>query len=76
MMASELTQKPFWDKVLQTTFKFYKIVNESDHDNTSFINYFKWKILNILALANSQIDSDTARVTAARSVISDAGNCL
>ena len=76
LMASELTQKPFWDKVLQTTFKFYKIVNESDHDNTSFINYFKWKILNILALVNSQIDSDTARVTAARSVISRCGQLL
>lgn len=75
-MASELTQKPFWDKVLQTTFKFYKIVNESDHDNTSFINYFKWKILNILALVNSQIDSDTARVTAARSVIFRCGQLL
>ena len=76
LMASELTQKPFWDKVLQTTFKFYKIVNESDHDNTSFINYFKWKILNILALVNSQIDSDTARVTAARSVIFRCGQLL
>lgn len=76
LMASELTQKPFWDKVLQTTFKFYKIVNESDYDNTSFINYFKWKILNILALVNSQIDSDTARVTAARSVIFRCGQLL
>lgn len=76
LMASELTQKPFWDKVLQTTFKFYKIVNESDHDNTSFINYFKWKILNILALVNSQIDSDTARVTVARSVIFRCGQLL
>lgn len=76
LMASELTQKPFWDKVLQTTFKFYKIVNERDHDNTSFINYFKWKILNILTLVNSQIDSDTARVTAARSVIFRCGQLL
>lgn len=76
LMASELTQKPFWDKVLQTTFKFYKIVNESGGDNTSFVNYFKWKILNILALVNSQIDSDTARVTAARSVIFRCGQLV
>ena len=69
LMASELTQKPFWDKVLQTTFKFYKIVNGDNEDNDAFVNYFKWKILNILALVNSQVDSDTARVTAARSVI-------
>ncbi|MBO4922829.1 MAG: DUF87 domain-containing protein [Bacteroidales bacterium] len=76
LMASELTQKPFWDKVLQTTFKFYKIVNQSGDDNTSFVNYFKWKILNILALVNSQIDSDTARITAARSVIFRCGQLL
>ncbi len=76
LMASELTQKPFWDKVLQTTYKFYKIVNENENDNTTFINYFKWKILNILALVNSQIDSDTARVTAARSVIFRCGQLL
>lgn len=75
LMASELTQKPFWDKVLQTTYKFYKIVNEND-DDTAFVNYFKWKILNILALVNSQIDSDTARVTAARSVIFRCGQLL
>lgn len=76
LMASELTQKPFWDKVLQTTYKFYKIVNENEDNDTSFINYFKWKILNILALVNSQIDSDTARVTAARSVIFRCGQLL
>lgn len=76
LMASELTQKPFWDKVLQTTFKFYKIVNESDGSDATFINYFKWKILNVLALVNSQIDSDTARVTAARSVIFRCGQLL
>lgn len=76
LMASELTQKPFWDKVLQTTYKFYKIVNEIEDNNASFVNYFKWKILNILALVNSQIDSDTARVTAARSVIFRCGQLL
>lgn len=76
LMASELTQKPFWDKVLQTTYKFYKIVNATSDSNASFVNYFKWKILNILALVNSQIDSDTARVTAARSVIFRCGQLL
>lgn len=30
LMASERTQKPFWDKVLQECFKFYKIFNEDD----------------------------------------------
>lgn len=69
LMASELTQKPFWDKVLQTTYKFYKTVNGNGEDSSNYINYFKWKILNILSLVLSQVDSDTSRITAAKSVL-------
>ena len=76
LMASELTQKPFWDKVLQTTYKFYKIVNENNDDNSIFVNYFKWKVLHILSLVLSQVDSDTARITAARSVLFRCGQLL
>ncbi len=76
LMASELTQKPFWDKVLQTTYKFYKIVNENNDNNSSFINYFKWKVLHILSLVLAQVDSDTARITAARSVLFRCGQLL
>ncbi len=76
LMASELTQKPFWDRVLQTTYKFYKIVNDNGEDNSSFVNYFKWKILHILTLVLAQVDSDTARITAARSVLFRCGQLL
>ena len=76
LMASELTQKPFWDKVLQTTYKFYKIVNDNGGDNSSFVNYFKWKVLHILSLVLAQVDSDTARITAARSVLFRCGQLL
>lgn len=76
LMASELTQKPFWDKVLQTTYKFYKIVNDSGEVNNSFVNYFKWKIVHILTLVLSQVDSDTARITAAKSVLFRCGQLL
>ena len=76
LMASELTQKPFWDKVLQTTYKFYKIVNDNSNSNTSFVNYFKWKVLHILSLVLAQVDSDTARITAARSVLYRCGQLL
>ncbi len=76
LMASELTQKPFWDKVLQTTYKFYKIVNDNSNSNTSFVNYFKWKVLHILSLVLAQVDSDTARITAARSVLFRCGQLL
>ena len=77
LMASDRAQKPFWDKVLQMTYKFYSIFNsEQRDDNTNeqkYINYFKWKILGILDLILSQIDSDTAKITAARGI---AGRCL
>lgn len=76
LMASERTQKPFWDRVLQTTYKFYKVVNANQKDNSKFVNYFKWKILNILSTVLAQVDSDTARITAARSILYRCGQML
>ena len=59
------------------TYKFYSIFNseqKDDKDNEAkHINYFKWKILGIIDLVLSQIDSDTAKITAARGI---AGRCL
>lgn len=77
LMASDRAQKPFWDKVLQMTYKFYSIFNSEQKDDkkklTKYINYFKWKILGVIDLILSQIDSDTAKITAARGI---AGRCL
>lgn len=77
LMASDRAQKPFWDKVLQMTYKFYSIFNSAQKDDkkseAKYINYFKWKILGIIDLILSQIDSDTAKITAARGI---AGRCL
>lgn len=77
LMASDRAQKPFWDKVLQMTYKFYSIFNSEQKDDkkneAKYINYFKWKILGIIDLVLSQIDSDTAKITAARGI---AGRCL
>lgn len=77
LMASDRAQKPFWDKVLQMTYKFYSIFNSELKDDKNnekiYINYFKWKILGIIDLILSQIDSDTAKITAARGI---AGRCL
>lgn len=70
LMASDRVQKPFWNKVLQETYKFFKILNSTDTAGKErFCNYFKWKVLNLLNIVASQVDSDTARMTAARSVI-------
>lgn len=68
LMASERTQKPFWDRVLQECFKFYKIFQEKGQ-NEIYINYFKWKIRNILRNIVSKAESDTTKITAAQGVI-------
>lgn len=75
LMASDRTQKPFWDRVLQECYKFYKIFNIENNENckeisTEFANYIKWKVRNILLNILSQVDSDTVKMTAARGAIS------
>ena len=69
LMATDRTQKPFWDKVLQECYKFYKIKTGSMDDRKKFINYFKFKLYNILNFIFSRVDSDTANVTSAASAI-------
>ncbi|MCG9793423.1 ATP-binding protein [Flavobacterium algicola] len=71
LLASDRTQKPFWDKVLQECFKFYKIFNADQvrEARSEFVNYFKWKFRYILANIISQVDSDTAKITAAKGII-------
>mgnify|MGYP005916930109 CR=1 FL=1 len=71
LMASDRTQKPFWDRVLQETFKFFKIFGENNDNkkNSEYENYFKWRILSLLNQIVSQIDTDTAKNTAARGII-------
>jgi len=69
LMATDKTQKPFWDKVLQECYKFYKIKTGSIKDRKKFINYFKFKLYNILNFIFSRVDSDTANVTSAASAV-------
>lgn len=70
LLASDRTQKPFWDKVLQECFKFYKIFNVPKVEaKKEFVNYFKWKFRYILANIITQADSDTAKITAAKGII-------
>ncbi|WP_436412791.1 ATP-binding protein, partial [Petrimonas sp.] len=68
LMASERTQKPFWDSVLQECFKFYKIFQENDQTKI-YVNYFKWKIRNILIDIVSVAENDTNKITMAQGVI-------
>lgn len=77
LMASDRVQKPFWNKVLQETYKFFKILNSTNPAaKKQFCNYFKWKVLNLLNIVASQVDSDTARMTAARSIINRCSDLL
>lgn len=70
LMASERTQKPFWDRVLQECNKFYKIFNSPDVNTTAkFANYIKWKMRQMLFNIVSRIDSDTSKMTAAKGAI-------
>ena len=71
LMASERTQKPFWDNVLQLCYKFYMIFNaKSDKDAKKFVNYVKWKLRLVLMCIVTRIDSDTSKMTAAKGAIS------
>lgn len=70
LFASERTQKPFWDRVLQESYKFYKIFNSKDEDTTEkFANYVKWKMRQMLFNIVSRVDSDTSKMTAAKGAI-------
>ena len=69
LMASDKTQKPFWDKVLQECYRFYKIDSDENIVQLEYINYLRFKLLNILNFIFSRVDSDTANVTSAASAI-------
>lgn len=70
LMASERTQKPFWDRVLQESYKFYSIFNTDErNDSHRFANYIKWKLRQMLLNIVSRIDSDTSKMTAAKGAV-------
>ncbi len=70
LMASERTQKPFWDNVLQKCYKFYKIYSAKDSDTaTRFANYIKWKTYIVLSDIINNADTDSTRMTIAKGAI-------
>lgn len=68
LMASDRTQKPFWDKVLQQTYKFYKIFTD-DTQEYDYVNYFKWKVIGIVRNILNRIDSDTSKMTSVQGIL-------
>ena len=65
LLATDATQRPFWDKVLQETYRFYKIATAQDEDSKIFINYLRYKLCELLYSILSQADTDTSRITTA-----------
>jgi hypothetical protein len=69
LMATDATQRPFWDKVLQESYKFYMISTRDGDQRQKLINYLRFKICNLLHTLHAQGDSETAIITAAKSII-------
>lgn len=69
LLATDATQRPFWDKVLQESYKFYKISTSSEEDSKRFINYLRYKLCMLLDSVLSQADTDTSRITTAGALI-------
>jgi len=69
LLATDATQRPFWDKVLQETYRFYKIATTNDEDSKIFINYLRYKLCELLNSILSQADTDTSRITTAGALI-------
>lgn len=69
LMAKEGAQKPFWDKVLQECYRFYKISSSSKDERGKFINYFRHRICSLLNDLLSRADTDTVIITTASGIL-------
>lgn len=69
LLATDATQRPFWDKVLQESYRFYQIGNSSKEEQSKFVNYLRYRICDLVFSALRQADSDTARITTAASIL-------
>lgn len=71
LMASERTQRPFWDRVLQECYRFYRIslYQEGTGETEKFELYIRWRISQMLAGILSRTDSDTSKITSAQGLL-------
>lgn len=69
LLATDATQRPFWSKVLQESYRFYKIGTATPEEQDKFINYLKFRVCELVYSALRQADSDTARITTAASML-------
>ena len=71
LMASDRTQRPFWDRVLQECYRFYAISTSEQTDEIE--TYIRWRIAQMLAGILSWADNDTTKITSAQGIL---GNML
>jgi len=69
LLATDATQRPFWDKVLQESYRFFKISTSDGNDSRKFINYLRYKLCMLINNILSQADTDTSRITTAGALI-------
>lgn len=71
LMASERTQRPFWDRVLQECYRFYwiSLAQEDTGKTEKFELYIRWRISQMLAGILSRTDSDTSKITSAQGLL-------
>ncbi len=69
LMASDRTQRPFWDQVLQECYRFHQIAGDNNSSG-KFYNYIKWKVYRILLILSVRPGGDTGNMTDAISILS------
>lgn len=69
LLATEATQRPFWDKVLQEAYIFYKMLSNDPNEVAKTIDYLRYKVCSIILNIINQGDSDTTNITTASSII-------
>jgi hypothetical protein len=70
LLATEATQRPFWDKVLQETYIFYKMLSSDADEIANSVDYLRYKVCTLILNIIRQADSATTNMTTASSIIS------
>lgn len=76
LLATDATQRPFWNNVLQESYRFYSIGHSGDNDKKKFINYLRYRVCSLIYSTLRQADTDTARITTAASVLGSIANII
>lgn len=70
LMATDATQKPFWEKVLQEAYRFYKISTSTQTtEQEKCINYLRYRLYSFAHNILIQTEVDTSKITTLTSVI-------